>query len=298
LDAALDDAKAQRAEQYIFLGDYYRDLPWPNEVVDAVRSIHGAVAIKGNNEGYLVKMHGQDQSLWTDKQSQLLYWNYKALTLKNLKYLMALPESAEIADKHGVIRFTHSMEMFYRPPYMRMFTSSGFNEMMKHDPISHEEYLALARKTLLSHSDILNQIRTLPEGVYLFGHQHNQFHIEIEGRLFINPGSCGAMTDHNTTVPYTLLDSSANGWAVTERRVAYDIEGAVQALRASDIAARAPVWRDVIELQLREGKDHFGAFVRSLRKIGREHGQMTEPVSNDVFDLAAKDFGFFSHRGD
>jgi len=298
LDAALADAKAQRAEQYIFLGDYYRDLPWPNEVVDTIRSINGVAAIKGNNEGYLVSMHGQDQGQWTDKQSQLLYWNYKALTPENLEYLMDLPENAEIADKRGTIRFTHSMEMFYRPPYMRVFTSSGFNEMMERDPISHDEYLALARKILLSNFDMLNQIHALPEGVYLFGHQHNQFHVEIEGRLFINPGSCGAMTDHATTVPYTLLDSNAGGWAVTERRVAYDIEGAIQALRASDIAARAPVWSEVITRQMREGKDHFGAFVRSLRKIGREHGQMTEPVSNDVFDLAAEDFRFFSHRGD
>jgi predicted phosphodiesterase len=288
LDAALADAKTQCVDKYIFLGDYYRDLPWPNEVVDAIRSIDNAAVIKGNNEGYLASMHKQDQSKWTDKQTQLLYWNYKALTPENLKYLLSLPENAEIADERGTIRFTHSLELFYRPPQMRIFTSSGFRAMMEHKPITHEEYLALAREILFSNPDILNKIRALPEGVYLFGHQHNQFHIQIEGRLFINPGSCGAMTDFNTTVPYTLIDSNTNAWVVTERRVTYDIAEAVQALRASDLAACAPVWCAVIERQLRECKDHFGVFVRSLRKAGRERGQLTEPVSNDVFDLAAE----------
>jgi predicted phosphodiesterase len=288
LSAALADAQTRCVDKYIFLGDYYRDLPWPNEVVDAIRSLKNASVIKGNNEGYLVDMRGQDQSLWTDKQNQLLYWSYKAFTPENLGYLFSLPESAEIADVNGVIRFSHSLKMFYHPLHMRMFTSSGFREMMERKPISHEEFLALAREIIISNSDILDEIRAMPEGVYLFGHQHNQFHVQIEGRLFINPGSCGAMTDFNTAVPYTLLDSTVGGWNVTERRVAYDIDEVVRALYASDMAACAPVWCAVIEQQLREGKDHFGAFVRSLRKIGREHGQLTEPVTNDVFELAEK----------
>ena len=50
LRLALDDARMQGAEGFLFAGDYCISAPWPNEVVEMIRSLPGAHVIRGNND--------------------------------------------------------------------------------------------------------------------------------------------------------------------------------------------------------------------------------------------------------
>ena len=159
---------------------------------------------------------------------------------------------------------------------------------MSASPLSHSEYLTLAREALLSRADALADLEALPEGIYLFGHNHLQFHMEYDGRLFINPGSCGEALDWDPTAAYTILDLTPGSRSVIERRVPYDLKAVSDGLRDSGFAAYTPVWSDVMERELMTGKCYFGLFVTHLIKTNRELGKTAYPVGNDVWEAAVK----------
>ena len=288
LTAALDDARAQGADAYLMLGDYIRDLQWNNEVIETIRNLSSATVIRGNGEGYLYDLQRQDQSQWVYEQLKPIYWCYRDLSPENIKYLTTLPETAVITDEGENIRLSHSLKLFYRSPKIQFFHSLGFRTVMEQMPFSHEEYLVLARKALLSNSEALSEIQAMPEGVYLFGHNHMQFHMEYAGRLFINPGSCGDAMDFDPTAAYTLIERVGVGWKVTERRVAYDIDMAAGKLTASGFTAYAPMWTSVIKLSVMTGKDYFSSFLLHIEETARKLGRPGFPVDNDVWEIAVE----------
>ena len=137
-------------------------------------------------------------------------------------------------------------------------------------------------------SDILEEILNLPKGIYLFGHNHLQFHMKYEGRLFINPGSCGEALDRDTTAAYTLLENDSSRWVVTERRVKYDLNVVTEGLRTSGYAEYAPVWSEIMNAELMTAKDHFLPFILHLIETGRRLNKTEYPVSNEVWDVATR----------
>jgi len=157
---------------------------------------------------------------------------------------------------------------------------------MERAPFTHADYLAFAREALLSCPEARGEILALPEGAYLFGHNHLQFHIEYQGRLLINPGSCGAALDFDPSAAYTLLEYTGDDWLVTERRAAYDTEYVADKIRGSEFAIESPVWAGVIERMATTGKDYFGPLVRHVADTGRRNGHTKMPVPNDIWDIA------------
>lgn len=290
LEAALADAGTHGADKYIFLGDYYRECPWPNEVAEAIRKLPSATVIRGNGEGYLTALKGQNQSEWTHEQYKLAYWNYRALTRDNLDYLTALPETAVLSEGGHTLYLSHSSNVFFRSPKIPFFSSMGFRLKMEAAPFSHEEYLVTAKNALLSCPGAARDIHALPKGIYLFGHNHLQFHMEYDGRLFINPGSCGSPLDYDTTAAYTLLTCTDDAVTVLEKRVEYDLDAAIEALRNSDFAAYAPVWSKLMECELISGRECIAPFLNHVTETATRFGRSEFPVGNDVWDAAVKTY--------
>ena len=50
----------------------------------------------------------------------------------------------------------------------------------------------------------------------------------------------------------------------------------------------SPVWSDVMYTQLKTGRDYMALFLRYLYEVGSQFGQTDFPVSNEVWDIAAK----------
>ena len=291
LKAALADAEKYGVDKFLMLGDYYSPFPWGDEVIDIIRGIDSAVVVRGNGEGYLTNLHGQDQKEWIYEQFKPIYWGYRMLKPENLEYLLMLPDNITISDDGLDINLTHLLKIFFRNRKIKYFHNSTFRiflEQEKKTYISHEEYLKCAREELLSLPDVLEEINALPKGIYLFGHNHMQFYVEYNGRIFINPGSCGSSCDYDPTASYTILEISGDNLNIIERRISYDINLTVGKLRESDFTAGAPEWSRIIEKQLITGKDYFGTFVMYLTVIGKELGQTEFPVSNYIFEEAVR----------
>ena len=288
LQAVLADAKAQGADHYLFLGDYAHALPQANDAVDTIRSIGPATVIKGNGDGNFDTLIGKDFSELTTEQMKPTYWAYKSLSPQNLEYLANLPEVAAIKDGDFNIRLEHAMKLFFRSPKVEPFQSREFRTHMAREPFTHEDYLLFARAILLSTPGVLDDLHALDEGIYLFGHNHLQFHMEYEGRLFINPGSCGQPLDWDTRAPYTLLTISDGGWHVEERRVEYDVDRIISELDRCGFTEYAPFWSEILKLSTRLACDYFEPFVMHVEQTGRKMGEYRPPVSNAAWDEAVK----------
>ena len=74
------------------------------------------------------------------------------------------------------------------------------------------------------------------EDVLVLGHTHVQAHETFEEGIVLNPGSVGQPRDGDPRAAYALLD--LDDLAVEERRVAYDIDAVVAAVRDADLPDR------------------------------------------------------------
>jgi len=287
LTAALTDAKTQNIDKYLFLGDYASSGGiQANAVVDTIRNTNPAVVIAGNGERYFDALRGKNFNDLTDQQFRPVYWAYNALSPQNLDYLANLPETATIKDGDVNIHLAHSMKLIFRTPKVEPFHSFHFRVRMEQEPFTHEEYLQFARDTLLSTPGVRDEIHAMDKGVYLFGHNHLQFHMEYEGRVFINPGACGEPLDWDTRAPYTILTIDGGGWHVEERRVEYDVSLAISELDSCGFTQYAPAWSQVLKLSWGNAVDYFEPFVMHVLETAAKLGEHAQPVSNAAWDAA------------
>ena len=286
LEAVLADAKAQGADKYLFLGDYVGLPPHGDAAVNTICNLDRAVVVKGNGEGYLDALIGKNFSELTAEQMKPLYWAYNSLSPQNLDYLINLPETATISDGNFNIHLAHAMKLFFRIPRVELFHSRNFRIIMSDEPFTHDAYLLFARAVLLSTPGVLEDLHAMDEGIYLFGHNHLQFHMEYEGRVFINPGSCGQPLDWDTRAPYTMLTLEGGTRHVKERRVEYDVKQVISDLDTSGFTDCSPVWSRVLKLSLETAKDYFEPFVMHVEETGRKMGEFKPPVSNAAWEAA------------
>ena len=285
-EAAAADAKNRGADVFLMIGDYANSFPWGDRVADMMRET-GAVAVRGNGENYFTRLRNQNVNALKDEQFKPVYWAYRTLKRANLDYLTSLPEYRFITCNGDAIRLAHASEIFHKhaPDCFRSFY---FRQLMNEKPFTHGEYLAMAKASVLSRPDVLAEIIKLPAGVYLFGHNHLQFHMEYEGRLFINPGSCGEALDYDTTAAYTILEYAGRERNVVDCRAAYDTTAVVQGMKDTGYAAYAPVWSYILELEITTGRDYFSSFVRHLAETGRKTGRTETPAPPCVWDMAVR----------
>ena len=288
LNAVLADARAQGVDRFLLLGDYTNSFPFGNDVADAIRKLDGAVAVRGNGEDYLANLQGTKPQDMTCEQFKPVYWAYQTLSPGNLAYMTALPETAALTDSGVDIYLQHAVWLFYRQPKIPYFWSDEYRKIAADAPLSRELYLSRAKEAILANPEAVAEIRALPKGIHLYGHNHLPFVMEYDGRVFVNPGSCGEPLDLDTRAPYTILTVENGGYNIEERRVLYDLQQVAQGMKSCGYCDYAPAWSKVMELELFSGKDYFMRFVLHLVATGEAMGETGYPVSNEVFDAAVK----------
>jgi diadenosine tetraphosphatase ApaH/serine/threonine PP2A family protein phosphatase len=76
---------------------------------------------------------------------------------------------------------------------------------------------------------------------FAYGHIHQQYRREVDGRLLTSVGAIGAPLDGDWRAAYSILTNNGNGWQIEFRRVPYDIDAAVEALLASSLPDREAI---------------------------------------------------------
>ena len=290
LEAVLNDAKNDKVNAYIFVGDYCLSNPFPNECLDRIRNINNKFIIRGNEESYLENLIDKDQSTWTDGQMQISYYCYRAVSEDNLKYILSIPTKLKI-NSHGIdINIAHSSSEFIGDCEHKEWSTSKLASKYKAQIITVKSLYNDIHDYIENDEKCRSVIRNLDSGIYIFGHSHIQWSWQSEdGNItLINPGSCGLPLDGiKNSIPYTILEISDNGQAsIEEKRIPFPMDEYTESLRKRDQYEKANVWTKLIIKELNSGFEHLYFFLRYVEEYADKIGDTRRPYVVDTWEKA------------
>ena len=285
--AAVADAKANGATVFLLLGDYMRDTPFLNEVVDIIRTLPNCTAILGNGDIGVISLNRTKPTGCKHEQMLPNFWSYKNLTQINLDFLMSLPETADLTTPSGKwLHLSHGFPLIGHSPRLGAFHSGDYARKMEQKPFSFQDGVNAMQ---ISAEKYAQEIADCPGDICLFGHNHLQFFGKVKDKILLNPGSCGLPFDYDTRAPYAIIDDDGGTPAIELRRVKYDINKTINAIHGFSAFSHAEFWGKLHIAMLRSASDMvMNRFWEHARKIG--DGKF--PMENDVWRKAVATYEF------
>lgn len=285
LKLVLEDAQKHGAESYLLAGDYSIRAPWFNEVIPALRNLPNARAICGNEEKYLHMPKGEDA------QFAICYWAASRMRPENLAWLDNLPERMDWTEGETTFHMAHSLSAFLGNELSNLFRTTLFALRYPDPPITSDRFLADHYKLLENHPHFAQKLADLPEGVYIYGHNHAQAHMRFGNHLLINPGSCGQPLDcMEFAACYTLLTIENGQWLVEERRIPYDPKPLIEQIKQSEQYTAAPVWTNLVFLDWLTCSEHMVYFLHYAEAYANRIGDTRRPFMADTFRAAFEEW--------
>jgi putative phosphoesterase len=210
LEAVLSDIEEQGADKILHCGDLVGYGPFPNEVIDLIRS-KGIAGVMGNYDDGVGFERDDCGCAYRDEEQRLLGqrsidWTKAHVTRKNKEFLKALP---------------HELR----------FSQGAFEVLLTHgSPRRINEYLYEDRP-LKTFNRLLQAGRC---NLLVCGHTHLPYHKVVDDKHVVNVGSLGKPKDGDPRAAYALL-TLVEGLSVDFRRVPYDVERIASAIEASDL---------------------------------------------------------------
>ncbi|MBQ8597432.1 MAG: metallophosphoesterase family protein [Lachnospiraceae bacterium] len=280
LKLAVEDALAQGAEEFLFVGDYCITAPWPCEVVELLQGMKNARIISGNGEKYLKRPIGDDG------QFGVTYWAKKTLSKEQAEWLLALPDEEEFVCDGMRIYMVHDSEKLLKGVECRYFSTEK-TALRYPEGTTRERLLADVRNDFENDEDFQELLQTLPEGIYIFAHTHVQWYLQREGHLFINSGSCGQPLDcMESGAAYTLLTVEGGQTFVEERRVPYDTEELIRQVKQTSQYEEARVWTETIIRGWRTCSEQSIRYIEHVEAYAKKIGDEHRPFTRETWDGA------------
>ena len=281
LNAVLEDCEGQSIDKYLFLGDYYGEFPMHNEVISRIKEMADIYAIKGNKEERMVEYKKIDSQEWKSEQLAPLYWNLKTIKDNHYAYIENLPEKLFFTVDNINCYMAHLPSQHFGHGVVDRIGGRTFLNQYGKEYSSHMEYLAYVKNTLHENQEFIQKLSEMSDGIYLFGHYHTQWYAEIDGKLLINPGSCGLPLDFNKSAPYTIFDT--NNFTVIERRVPYDTKIPVQLLKESDYYNAAPFWNKLSISEFENARVTVLLFLEFVEELAAKRNDRAHPYSDELW---------------
>lgn len=209
LEAVLADIKKQRVDAIWNTGDFVGYGAFPDEVVKRLKA-EKAVSIIGNYDRKVLQVKEKKEE-WQKTKHPLKYlafkWSYDQLSKDSREYLRSLPEELKIEVEGRKVLLMH-----------------GSPESIKEHLTSDTPEKRLKELTGMTKADII-----------ICGHSHRPFNREVEGVMFINPGSVGRSDDGDPRACYAVAQIKNRFLQVSHFRIDYDIQKAVAGIRESKL---------------------------------------------------------------
>lgn len=247
LSIALQDAKKEHIDDFIFLGDYVTDSGNSNQVVDIVRNV-SKYAILGNREKYILNYQ-------KEKEDYESYRNiadtYKSLSEDNLNYINSLCDFKIIEINGFKILMLHG-EKYYS-------NTNSFDKM--YDKIIEDYDFDLC----------------------LFGHTHIYADVEYKNKRFINPGAIGQPADY-PTYKYCIVEITDK---IDVKLKEFDVSDTYNILKSnyenSNHYNRNRIWESLILMNIKDGKDYCGPFVKMYNDKIKDITDITVEQANSIY---------------
>jgi putative phosphoesterase len=210
LEAVLADCHNRDIDRIWNLGDFVGYVPFPNEVIERLRSVN-AVSIIGNYDLKVLSFARRKQQWKKEKSGEkfaAFEWNYKALSRANREYLSALPKTRRIKIAGLTVLLTHG------------------------SPVSEDEGII----TTTPLKRLKELVRIARADLILCGHTHRPMTRRTGKVLFLNPGSVGR-PEGDRRGSYMILHFLSGRVTIKHRLVEYDIAKAAAAIRRAALSA-------------------------------------------------------------
>jgi predicted phosphodiesterase len=220
LQAVLDHIATQRGITATYhLGDLVGYAPWPDETVALLRGA-GIAGVAGNYDSTVATDYKHCGCRYEDPRqeelSHLSYeWTRRHVSAATKEYLGGLPFRLDLRPLGGHLA---------GPRVIGLHGTATLNTV----------YWTEDRPDSFC-TQMAGFAGAKPGDVVAFGHTHKPWHRQVEGIHFVNTGSVGRPKDGDWRAGYVVLDVDENGVRVDFVRVAYDLEGAMNGIRASDL---------------------------------------------------------------
>ncbi len=270
LEKCIDFAVNRGVVNFLFLGDYVSDCPYPQRTMQLLYDLHEKYAcwfIRGNREDYMLdyKLNGE-QGWIPGSSSGCLLYTYRNLTDRDLDFFQGMPDHLKITIPgfpsfyccHGSINSTR--EHLYRDS-------------------------ALAKYTL----------KNLETDILLCGHTHEQGTYAYLGRKIINPGSVGIPWYYSGKTQFAILHGTEKEWSEEYFQLDYDRDSILEAYENCGLNVVAPMWSVLAKEVIKTGKDvTIPVLTRAMDLCKKENGEVTWPyIPEKYWELAATEHGIY-----
>ncbi|HEV2146561.1 MAG TPA: metallophosphoesterase family protein [Longimicrobiaceae bacterium] len=220
LEAVLEDLRARGDADAVFhLGDLVGYAPWPDETVARIRE-HGIPGVAGNYDSTVATDYKHCGCKYEDPRqeelSHLSYdWTRRHVSAETRRYLGSLPFRIDLRPRGGHLPGPRVVLVHGTPTLNTLYWTEDRDDAF---------CLKMAEQAGARAGDVI-----------CFGHTHRPWRRTVDGIHFVNTGSVGRPKDGDWRAGYAVLDVSGDEPRVELVRVEYDLERAMQGIRASGL---------------------------------------------------------------
>lgn len=245
LETCIHHAMDQGVDEFLFLGDYISDCPYPDKTMKVVYEMEEKYCcrfIRGNREDYMLSHRKHPEERWTySSASGNLLYTYENLTERDLDFYERI-DIQGIYEKEGYpsFRYCHGS-----------LTSS--NEL------------------LLPENENLDKIMSdLDINLLISGHTHIQETVRFGNKRLIHPGSVGLPWYYEGKTQYMILHGTQKGWEEEFFQLTYDVDRVKKEFETSGIMQKAHYWARLALHTLYTGEDYSSPCLQLAIKLCKE----------------------------
>jgi putative phosphoesterase len=268
LRKCIDYALNKGASNFLFLGDYASDCPYPQRAMQMLYELsekYNCWFIRGNREEYMINYRAKGEAGWIKGSSSgCLLYTYENLTKEDLDFFEGMPNYGKM-QLPGLPAFC----------YCHGSMNSSREQLQKNSP---------AAKTALELVDT---------DILLCGHTHVQGTFKYRGKKLINPGSVGIPFSYNAKAQFAILHGTEKGWDEEYFQLDYEKEIVLEEFTTSGFSKIAPMWVVLTKEILKTGYDASSkALLRAMELCSEETGEANWPyIPEKYWEQAVREQG-------
>ncbi len=266
LQACIDFCMARGITNFVLLGDYVTDCPYPQKTLEKIyvlKQYFNTLIIRGNREEYLMDYKNSGAGNWRKgSASGSLLYTYENLTGRDFEFFESLPNYG-IYQVKGVPGF----EYCHGSP-------TNTSELMFREKRNTKKVLAHLKTEVLLH-----------------GHNHVQDTYVYRGKKAVNPGSVGIPWYYDGKTQFCIIHGSNKGWEEEYIQIDYNRKEILKEFKESGLSSIAPAWAAVTMHTIRTGVDlNQTVLLRAMRLCEQERGAVRWPnIPEKYWAIALKE---------
>lgn len=241
LQACIDKAITEGAEQFIFLGDYLGEMAYPRETISILNQLqdrYPCVFIRGNKEDYWINHRNNDSEVW----------EYGKTTTGMLKYVFD-----QLTDE--------DIDAFEAMPIQKILEYEGLPPFT----VCHGSPLKVNQSMRSDYDYIDDLLKNMPSDLIICGHFHIQTDYVRNGVRVINPGAVGVALHSEGLAQFMILTGKDGCWEPQYYSVNYSVDDTISQMKIERLDTKAPGWFRMTKHLLTTGERSVVSFMSEVK---------------------------------